>query len=376
MEINFARNRTQIAKNCPCGKSNKDGKFAPSKENPHKGYCHSCSKWFDAEDKEIQKIEIEKVIPVDYHPFSFIEKSEKNENNNFINFLKSVFDHNKVEKVARRYRVGSSKHWNGATVFWQIDNLNRVRYGKVMLYDQESGKRVKEPFNHFTNIHSILQQKDFNYKQCLFGLHLLPNNKKPIAIVESEKTAIIMSLVDTNYLWLATGGKGNFKYDILQPLAGKKVTAFPDVGETLWNEVSNRLNEAGFNITISDALENKEFPNGYDLADIVLQQLAEVSKKVVYPTCRKNPLSENQSVMDLHRIKEGMQINLAELSQLAKEMIPENDSRTQEELLISLNRIKGVSSTDGKDLLLIMQIKQIIEFSKAGYYFLADSSPF
>ncbi|MCD1115607.1 DUF6371 domain-containing protein [Chryseobacterium turcicum] len=396
METNFARNRTQLAKLCPCGKNNRDGKFAPSKENPEKGYCHSCTKWFDSESKEIVKQETQVLKPIDYHPSNLVGKSFKNENNKFLKFLKSKFDSKKVDEVFNLYKVGSSRHWEGATVFWQIDNLDRPRYGKIMLYNEETGKRIQEPFPHFTNIHTVLKLKDFNHKQCLFGLHLLPSNKKPIAIVESEKTAIIMSLVDESYLWLAVGGKGNFKYEVLEPLTGKEVFAFPDVGETIWNEISNRLNDTGFNITVSDALENKKFPKGYDLADVVLQQLAESPKEVIEPEPKTGiPATEekqtkkeidfaslnggkvdNQQVNELERLKGGLQIDSSELSQLAKQIIPENDSRTQRELLISLNEIKGISGSDGKDLLLIMQMKQIIDYSKAGYYFLADSTPY
>lgn len=396
METNFARNRKQLAKTCPCGKSNKDGKFAPSKENPEKGYCHSCAKWFDNEEKEILKPETEKIIPTNYHPIKLVEQSGKNSNNLFIKFLKSKFDSNKVDEITNLYRVGSSKHWNGACVFWQIDNLNRVRYGKVMLYNEITGKRIQEPFAHFTTIHTLLKLKEFNHKQCLFGLHLLPTNKKPIAIVESEKTAIIMSLVDNSYLWLATGGKANFKHDVLEPLTGKEVIAFPDAGEVLWLEVSNRLNDTGFNITVSDILETKGFPKGYDLADVVLQQLAESPKEVIEPEpeVRKSTLAENQAnteiafasqngivannqhVTELKRIKEGLLIDSSEMLQLAKQLIPENDSKTQRELLISLKEIKDLSSADGKDLILTMQIKQIIDYSKAGYYFLADSTPY
>lgn len=380
METNFARNRTQLAKLCPCGKNNRDGKFAPSKENPEKGYCHSCTKWFDSESKEIVKQEKPIVKPIDYHPSNWVGKSFKNENNRFLKFLKSKFDSKKVDEVFGLYKVGSSRHWEGATVFWQIDNLDRPRYGKIMLYNEETGKRVQEPFPHFTNIHTVLKLKEFNHKQCLFGLHLLPSNKKPIAIVESEKTAIIMSLVDESYLWLAVGGKGNFKYEVLEPLTGKEVFAFPDVGETLWNDISNRLNDTGFNITVSDALENKEFPKGYDLADVVLQQLAERPKEVIVPESKPQICSDfntdDLGVTDLERVKAVIQINSIELSQLAKQIIPENDSRTQRELLISLNEIKGISSNDGKDLLLIMQMKQIIDYSKVGYYFLAESTPY
>ncbi|SHL52574.1 hypothetical protein SAMN05444360_102187 [Chryseobacterium carnipullorum] len=375
METKFAPStqRAKLTPMCYCGQhNNKDGKCAPLADDPNKGYCHSCDKFFDSAEKKPYTPNLQPPKPTDYHPAEMLQKTFKNDKNKFVLFLKSIFESAIVDQNTKMYNVGSSKHWDGATIFWQVDDLQRVRYGKVMLYDHKSGKRVKEPFNHFTNIHTILKQKEFNHKQCLFGLHLLPTNKKPIAIVESEKTAIIMSLVDKEYLWLATGGKGNFKYEVLQPLAGKKVVAFPDVGETLWNEVSSRLNETGFNITISDKLENQGFPKGFDIADVVLQQIQE----------KKNPEKVNErknapvEVPELQRIKSSLSTETEELEKLARNLIPEYESRTERELLFSLSEIKGLGDQAGKDLILTMQVKQIIDYSKAGYYFLSNSSPF
>jgi len=48
-------------------------------------------------------------------------------------------------------------------------------------------------------VHSILEIPKYNLKQCLFGLHLLNENLKQVAIVESEKTALIMSIEFPNY---------------------------------------------------------------------------------------------------------------------------------------------------------------------------------
>ncbi len=62
----------------------------------------------------------------------------------------------------REYCVGTSKHWPGACVFWQTDINGCVRTGKVMLYDAESGKRVKEPFNHVSWAHSLMKLPDFS----------------------------------------------------------------------------------------------------------------------------------------------------------------------------------------------------------------------
>ena len=114
------------------------------------------------------------------------------EKNNLFLFLRSKFGAEDALRLIKDYRVGTSKHWLGSCVFWQNDVNGDTRTGKVMLYDAETGKRVKEAFNHVTWVHSLLRLPDFNLRQCFFGEHLLPMNRgKPVAIVESEKTALV-----------------------------------------------------------------------------------------------------------------------------------------------------------------------------------------
>ena len=52
-------------------------------------------------------------------------------------------------------------------------------------------------------------------------------------MVEAEKTAVIMSEVKPEYLWLATGGKTELNVAKLKPLASRRVILFPDTDETV-----------------------------------------------------------------------------------------------------------------------------------------------
>jgi hypothetical protein len=106
----------------------------------------------------------------------------------------------------------------------------------------------------------------------LFGLHLINKDyQKYIAIVESEKTAVIMSIVLPDFIWLATGSKSNFKLELLEPLKKRKCIAYPDKSEfNKWNETANELNKKGFQIVVSDLMERTQLEDGSDLVDYYL----------------------------------------------------------------------------------------------------------
>ena len=191
-------------------------------------------------------------------------------NNNFYLHLLNYFSKSEVQSVFELYKIGTAKNWNGATVFWQIDNQNYIRAGKIILFDLHTCKRVKHPYPCITWVHSKLKIENFNLKQCLFGLHLV-NATKSIALVESEKTAVIMALFMPEYTWLATGSKQNFKSELLFPIKDFKIIAFPDKSEfNDWQEKALSLNKLGFNIKISDYIENSNCEQGTDLADIYI----------------------------------------------------------------------------------------------------------
>jgi len=185
--------------------------------------------------------------------------------NPFVNFLKKNFDNKTVDWLIKRYRLGTSKKFGGSVVFWQIDKLNKIRTGKVMNYNSETGKRS----NGITWAHKLINSPNFELRQCLFGLHLVTKGVTKVAIVESEKTAIIFSVNRPDFIWLATGSLSNFKKKLLEPLKDLIVKAFPDKGcYEQWLEVANACNKDGFNIQVSKIMEETKADKGADLADI------------------------------------------------------------------------------------------------------------
>jgi hypothetical protein len=216
---------------------------------------------------------------IGYHTEELLQQTlQQHCNNNFYLYLIELFSIQEIQNIFEKYKIGTSKHWKGATVFWQIDNLNKIRAGKILLFKKSNCKRVKIPYPHITWVHSKLKQESFNLKQCLFGLHLV-NKETKVAIVESEKTAVLMALFMPEYTWVATGSKQNLKNDFLYPIKYNEIIAFPDKSEfNDWQEKANTLNKIGFNIRVSDYVEKIECEIGTDLADLYISIENKVQK--------------------------------------------------------------------------------------------------
>ena len=196
----------------------------------------------------------------------------KYEINPLVNFLYSNYNSENVDNVVQKYKVGTAKWNGGSTIFWQTDNLGKVRSGKIMAYDTSTGKRIKTPEGkpNINWVHKLNNNNNFSLKQCLFGLHLLGDQTKRIAIVESEKTALIMSIELPEYTWMASGSLSGFKDEFLAPLKGFNIVAFPDKGGyENWDKKALELNNKGFFIEVSSILEEDKFHNGCDLVDIL-----------------------------------------------------------------------------------------------------------
>jgi hypothetical protein len=196
---------------------------------------------------------------------------------NFLTFLFDNFPKEDVERVIKDYFIGGAM--DNGVVFWQIDSSFRIRTGKIMQYNPQTGKRVKSGVSW---VHSELKKQnllsdDWQLTQCLFGEHLLIKYpEKPVMLVESEKTAIIMSLYEPSFNWMATGGLNNLTENKIYPIRKQQITAFPDLKcFELWQSKAERINKAiGSKIELSNILEeiatkeDKEL--GLDLADYYL----------------------------------------------------------------------------------------------------------
>jgi hypothetical protein len=216
--------------------------------------------------------------------------------NNFISFLGCLFDKEKIAYLIDEFKIGTSKHWPGATVFWQMDDNGRIRTGKIMLYDPQTGKRVKKQVAYIQWVHTILKLKDYNLEQCLFGIHQLPKaGTKPVAIVESEKTAVLMTGFYPGYYWMATGGLSNLTYAKMRVLEGRKIILYPDLGgREKWQEKAGALIQKGMDVQVSTILEkhcsSMDRKSGFDIADYFI-------KEKLFPTKVKSAQSYEDKIL-------------------------------------------------------------------------------
>lgn len=242
-------------------------------------YLNNESKYFNSVNKPLLNT-VTNLKPIvkkepTYHSLEILDTlyNDTPTKDNLTAYLSTIFAPDEVFKATQNYFLtGANYYWNNATLFWQIDNKEQIHACKIMLYNKLTGKRIKEPYNHINWLHNALKEPDFNLNQCLFGLHLINTDyQKEIAIVESEKTAIIMSIFLPQFIWIATGSKSNFKKELLKSIKNRKCIAFPDKGEfENWNTKATELNKQGFKIAVSELLEQTEFNNGFDLADYYL----------------------------------------------------------------------------------------------------------
>jgi hypothetical protein len=190
------------------------------------------------------------------------------DSNHLIEYLTRQLGSEAVEKLITQYRIGTHHHWRGSTVYWYISKAQQVCSGKVMQYNPATGKRVKEPFNHVTWMHSLLGMEGFVRQPCFFGEHLLSNTTLPVSIVESEKTALVATHYLPGSIWLATGGLSSLNLDhCRRVLRGRKLTLFPDAGAyDKWQPIAAQLP----NCNISRMIEYYHALPGDDLADMLV----------------------------------------------------------------------------------------------------------
>ncbi len=196
------------------------------------------------------------------------------------------------------------------TTFIYTNLLGEHSFAKNVIYGN-NGKRKKGK-----NSIKAFYRKDVIFERCFFGEHLI-NVQKPIAIVESEKSAVLSAYYYPQYNWLATGGINSIKAENFEKflerlhqkceqetVAPETLQFFyfadadavgrgiPSVEVTTQNLIFSLLQEVGcifIDITAPPAPKGgansqdhttyQKFPKGFDIADYILELISNQKNK-------------------------------------------------------------------------------------------------
>ena len=206
--------------------------------------------------------------------------------------------------AAERYRLGRSK--SGRCIFWMIDEMGRVNDGfETHPLPLPEWRGVYSSEGHGIEWVSAMLKarepallKDCQTRHCLFGTHLINVTRKSrksqkglrdvksqkelhdersqkglhpereihtnvVAVVESERSAVVLSELLPQNIWMASVYPMNLNVGTLQPLCGHRVVLFPptdETGETFlaWLEVADQARRVlHLDISVSAVLEER-----------------------------------------------------------------------------------------------------------------------
>ena len=229
-------------------------------------------------------------LNMDFIAPEFVQRCRSN-SSAFVQSLVSsgILTPEQATAAADLYRLGAMR--DGSVIFWQIDAQGQVRDGKIMLYGPDC-HRIKTSGAQWMGWMLRYKLKDASGKpflegtwhatQCLFGEHLIANSSlKIVCVVEAEKTAVILSQLMPDKLWLAAGGESQLNLDKLAALRGHKIILYPDTdpeGATFatWKKIADEARrQLSLNISISDLLEkhatSEQKERKIDLVDFLIE---------------------------------------------------------------------------------------------------------
>lgn len=310
---------------CPfCGKHGKYSAFMNTQTHElaaiEYGMCSSCRESKRPPDNYLQgdsnyveenKLAYFEADTLNINTINQFYKPKYYVQNNFIEGLEQKFGEDRIKRVVDLYKLGRFE--DSGIVFPYLYTDNHICTGKIMFYDDnlnriKEGKKQYPRYLHNLYYHSdngdtwdlspysgeyIIDENDnivekkFKLKLCLFGHNQIVNDKqKIICLVESEKTAVIMSIILPEYIWVASGGKTLIQDYKFLFFTLRKCLVFADLSENdnvyiYWLEkLTEYSRKNGYDFEFidyySEFVENDETiinyckGKGFDIADFVL----------------------------------------------------------------------------------------------------------
>ena len=197
-----------------------------------------------------------------------------------------------MQHACQRYYLGKTR--SGLPVFWMVDDM-------LTPLDAHIGNSAW--------LSALLKSREpliasWQVTHCLFGLHLLCHteiteitetlsvpkslsvrsvksvcHKKTVCVVESERSAVILSELFPEYVWMAYATTAHLRPELFAPLLGHKVVLFPRTDPTLSNFLFFKdlaaivRQEYEIDISVDDTLEKRATPEQkercIDLVDFI-----------------------------------------------------------------------------------------------------------
>lgn len=165
-----------------------------------------------------------------------------------------MLTHRQMVHAALRYRLGRSK--DDAVIYWQIDKLGQIHDGKLMWYGPDCHRlknRNATWVMYLMKEYLKIPQDTFQSTHVFFGTHLLRAqyglNRQTVCVVEAEKSAVILSELYPQYIWLAAGGLFELQLQKFYALMSYKVVLLPDTDPEhkaymLWYETAQKVSKS------------------------------------------------------------------------------------------------------------------------------------
>lgn len=271
--------RFHVAPKCPCGKSNRDGKFNPFRGYRDKGFCHSCGVTFYPDDATPDQshqpgdgLNGQKVIfrqdPMVYVKPSIVKATLKNyEQNNLYVWFKTKIGGDETAKVFQRFNVGTAR--KGGTIFWLYDQAGRIFNGQRIIYKHD-GHRDKS--QHPFYVYKSTEGFGVN---CFFGEHQI--NEYPqsaiVNIVESPKTVLLAYWKYPDKLWISACGSRGCTVDKAAILRNRRVRVWPDMHKSGREAAENAAKNLGIIKAEASVVQIETHRNdGGDLGDLIVEE--------------------------------------------------------------------------------------------------------
>ena len=175
-----------------------------------------------------------------------------------------------MQRACERYYLGKSK--SGKAIFWMIDDMMEPLDAHIGANWISEMLKKREPVLEYWPV-----------EHCLFGLHLLCH-AGPICIVESEASAVVLSELFPEAVWMAYATIGHLTPDLFAPLEGQTVILYPRTDSTLSTylffsdlvDQTLRLYDLDLSVdtTLEDYATKEQKEREIDLVDFLLENCA------------------------------------------------------------------------------------------------------